>query len=64
MSSIKCKVGWHDWNKYGPMIEAYSGLCQFRSCKECGAISYIKCYGNQARAENINKSLEPKRGES
>jgi len=55
--SIRCELGWHKWAKYGPLIEAYAGLTQFRRCCRCGRISYAKCYGNQAKATIANNSL-------
>lgn len=56
MSSLRCKIGVHDWNKYGEMVPAYGGLTQFRSCKRCNKIAYSGCYGNQASHELINKT--------
>ncbi len=54
MSSIRCRVGWHDWGKFGDMVGAYGGLTQFRSCTRCNRISYAKCYGNQADPKDVN----------
>lgn len=58
MSNLRCRVGWHEWNKYGPMVSAYAGLCQFRVCNRCGLISYVKCYGNQATPDAVNGSIK------
>ncbi len=56
MSDLRCKVGWHDWSKFGEVVEAFGGLTQFRSCERCGKINYTSCYGNQASAEDINRT--------
>jgi hypothetical protein len=58
MSDIRCRAGWHDWNKYGDMTDAFNGLCQFKSCKRCNKIEWTKIYGNQARSEQINKTVK------
>ena len=58
MSSIKCKVGWHDWNKFGSLVLGYSNLCQFRECERCGLISYTKIYGDQAKVHEANNSID------
>lgn len=58
MSSVLCKLGWHDWGKFGSMIKAYGGLTQFRECNRCGRISYAETYGNQASSEQVNDSLK------
>ena len=58
MSSLRCKAEWHDWNKYDEIVEAYGGLTQFRSCKRCNRIDYAKCYGNQAKADSVNSTID------
>ena len=62
MSSFRCRLGLHDWNKYGAMISAYGGLTQFRSCKRCNKIDYARRYGNQANQELINTSIGKNQG--
>jgi hypothetical protein len=59
MSSLRCRAGVHDWNKYGPLVDSYGGLTQFRDCKRCGRVDYTKCYGNQAKATVANESVNP-----
>ena len=58
MSSIRCKFGWHDWNKFGEIVKAYAGLTQFRSCKRCGKITYTDIYGNLASANDVNRTAK------
>lgn len=58
MSSLRCRIGWHDWNKFGEMVNAYGGLTQFKSCKRCNRINYAKCYGNQADSKDINSTVK------
>ena len=58
MSSIGCKLGWHDWNKYGDIVKAYSGLTQFKSCKRCNIIKYTGIYGNQAPSDSVNDTVK------
>lgn len=58
MSSIRCRVGFHDWSKYSEMVKAYDGLTQFRICNRCNRISYATCYGNQASSEDANRTVE------
>jgi len=57
MCSVRCKLSFHKWNKFGKVVNAYGGLTQFRDCKRCGRISYAGCYGNQAKAEEVNRVL-------
>jgi hypothetical protein len=57
MSDIRCRVGWHDWNKYGDIVNAYDGPTQFRNCKRCNRIDYAECYGNQAKPEDFNGTI-------
>ena len=56
MSSLRCRIGWHDWDKYGKLVKAYSGLTQFRVCKRCNKMTYASCYGNQADPEIANET--------
>lgn len=58
MSDIRCRIGIHDWNKYGDIINAYGGLCQFKSCKRCHKIQWTEIYGNQAKPELINETIK------
>jgi hypothetical protein len=58
MSSILCKLGIHDWNKYGDIINAYGGLTQFKSCKRCNKINYTEIYGNQAKSDQVNNTVK------
>lgn len=57
MSSIRCKIGVHDWSLFGKTVDAYGGLTQFRECLRCGRLSYASCYGNQAKAKDVNRVL-------
>ena len=57
IKSLGCRIGWHDWNKYGEVVSAYGGLTQFRSCKKCNKIDYVKCYGNQAKSQDVNRTV-------
>lgn len=54
--SIRCRLGVHQWAKWGEMVPAYGGLTQFRSCNFCNKIQYTKCYGNQADPKEINRT--------
>ena len=58
MSRFRCRLGWHDWNAFGKIVDAYSGLTQFKSCKICNKIAYTSCVGNQARADVVNDSIK------
>ncbi len=55
--SILCKLGIHDWNKFGDAIKAHGGLTQFRSCKRCNSIDWRGFYGNQASSESVNETI-------
>jgi len=57
MSSLRCRLGWHDWDKFGEIVRAYGGLTQFKSCKRCKKITYAGCYGNQADPKHINRTV-------
>ena len=56
MSNIRCKLGIHDWNRYGEMVAGYSNLTQFRSCKRCNIIGYTRTYGDQANISDVNRT--------
>lgn len=63
MISLLCRLGIHNWNKFGKMVKAYGGLAQFRSCKSCNKIGYTKCYGNQADPKDVNETVLTTKGE-
>lgn len=57
MSSIRCRLFFHNWGKWALPIDTYGGLTQFRSCKKCSIVQYRSIYGNQARAKNVSESI-------
>ena len=57
MSSIKCRLGIHNWSEYSVAVNTYMGLTQFRKCERCNKIGWRGFYGNQAKSSDVNKSL-------
>lgn len=55
--NILCRLGVHDWRKFGKMVTAYAGLTQFRACDKCNKIDYTSCYGNQASPKDVNETV-------
>jgi len=55
MSSLRCRINWHDWTKYGDPVKGYSGITQFRECKRCGSSDYRGTYSNQCNVDDIKE---------
>ena len=50
---------WHDWNKWGNILQDYTGKrYQFRSCKKCNKIITRKAFWlNTITDSEIEKSI-------
>jgi hypothetical protein len=57
MSSLRCRLNWHDWTKYGQPVNGYSNLNQFRECTRCGKISISAKYFEQVTPDKILHSV-------
>lgn len=56
--SFRCRIGWHNWTKFGLPKKCYGQLSQFRECKRCGVVNSKKGYHEQATPEAIKESLD------
>lgn len=55
---LRCRLGWHDWTRFGLPKMCYGQLTQFRECKECGVVNSKSGYHEQASTESIEESIE------
>jgi len=58
MSSLRCRIGWHDWNEYGEAVKGYANNAQFKSCKRCNKITYTTSYADQAKPQEVNRTTK------
>lgn len=56
--SIRCRIGWHDWTRFGLPKKGYGQLSQFRECKRCGLVNSKKGYHEQAQPSAIKESID------
>jgi len=54
---IRCRLGWHEWTKFGLPKSCYGQLTQFRECSECGVVNSKKGYHEQASPASIEESI-------
>ena len=57
MCRLRCRLGWHDWTKFGLPKNTYGQLTQFRECTECGMVNSKKQYHEQAAPDSIIESI-------
>ena len=58
MSSLRCRLGWHDWTRFGLPKSCYGQLTQFRECNRCGLVNSKSGYHEQATPDSIKESIE------
>lgn len=59
-----CRVGWHDWAKFGLPKNTYGQLSQFRECKGCGLVNSRKGYHEQCTTASIEESINEGKNEA
>lgn len=52
-----CRLGWHNWTRFGPAKKTYGNLTQFRECEVCGVINSKSGFYEQASASSIQESI-------
>ena len=55
---LRCRLGWHNWTKFGLPKRCYGKLAQFRECSNCGLVSSKNGYHEQASPEAIKESID------
>lgn len=58
MSSIRCRLGFHDWTKFGYPKNCYGKLFQFRQCQRCGIVNSKQIRQELVTSEKVNESLD------